>query len=50
MSERKPIKINDEEVIRQQKYIDAIRKINDEHFDSTGVRKKHLTVTFGCAI
>ncbi|MCT4585443.1 MAG: tRNA (N6-isopentenyl adenosine(37)-C2)-methylthiotransferase MiaB, partial [Peptostreptococcaceae bacterium] len=47
-SERKPIKINDEEVIRQQKYIDAIRKINDEHFDSTGVRKKHLTVTFGC--
>ncbi|WXR61245.1 tRNA (N6-isopentenyl adenosine(37)-C2)-methylthiotransferase MiaB [Peptostreptococcaceae bacterium AGR-M142] len=48
MSERKPIKINDEEVIRQQKYIDAIRKINDEHFDSTGVRKKHLTVTFGC--
>lgn len=48
MSERKPIKINDEEVIRQQKYIDAIRKINDEHFDSTGERKKHLTVTFGC--
>lgn len=48
MSERKPIKVNEEEVLRQQTYIDAVRKINDEYFDINKKRRKHITITFGC--
>lgn len=32
----------------QQKYIDQLRKMNDEEYARTGKRKKHLIETFGC--
>jgi tRNA-2-methylthio-N6-dimethylallyladenosine synthase len=42
------MKENRKEFASQQKYIDKLRKINDEYFEKTGMRKKHLTVTYGC--
>lgn len=29
-------------------FIDKIKKWNDRHFETTGKRRKHLTVTYGC--
>ncbi|MCD5413940.1 MAG: tRNA (N6-isopentenyl adenosine(37)-C2)-methylthiotransferase MiaB [Clostridiales bacterium] len=48
MSKRKEIKVNNLEMQNQTIYIKMLKKINDEHFENTGVRKKHLTVTYGC--
>lgn len=50
MTEEKNININipEDELMKQENYMDRIRAMNDEHFARTGKRKKHLTVTFGC--
>lgn len=48
VSERKEIKISEEEILRQQIFINEVRRKNDEHFEKTGVKKKHLITTFGC--
>ncbi len=31
-------------------FIDKIKKWNDKHFEKTGGRRKHLTVTYGCQV
>lgn len=49
MSERKQDKIlSYEEIKKQDVYIDEIKKLNDEHYRKTGIRKKHIIVTWGC--
>ena len=50
MTERKNININipEDDLMKQENYMDKIRAINDEYYARTGKRKKHLTVTYGC--
>ena len=40
--------IPENNIKRMEYFMKIIRKKNDEHFEKTGERKKHLTVTYGC--
>jgi len=48
MSKRKKINISNEELAIQQPYIDRIKRENEEYTKTTGRKKKHLTLTYGC--
>jgi len=37
-------------LLKNQLYIDQVRKINDEYFEETGKRKIFVACTFGCAM
>lgn len=49
MNKRKNINIDiNSEELKQQHYMEQVKQWNDEYFEKTGRRRKHLTVTYGC--
>lgn len=48
MSKKQNVKVSEDEILKQQYYINLFKKENDEYFAKTGKRKKYLTVTYGC--
>src|SRR5690625_4173984 len=48
MSKRKQINLPIEKVEEQDKYIEAMHRINEDYFNRTGERKLVYSVTYGC--
>jgi len=48
MSKRKQINLPIEKVEEQDKYIEAMHRINEDYFNRTGKRKLVYSVTYGC--
>ena len=48
MSKRKQIEVSRDKIEEQEKYIEAIHRMNEDLFNRTGERKSWLCHTFGC--
>ncbi|MDR1773980.1 MAG: tRNA (N6-isopentenyl adenosine(37)-C2)-methylthiotransferase MiaB, partial [Clostridioides sp.] len=48
MSNRKQVNLSIEKIQEQDRYIEAIHRINESYFNETGKRKKVYLATFGC--
>ncbi|KGF15077.1 (dimethylallyl)adenosine tRNA methylthiotransferase [Peptostreptococcus sp. MV1] len=48
MSERKQVEISRDKIDEQEKYIEAVHRMNEDRFNRTGKKKSWLCHTFGC--
>ena len=48
MSKRKQIELSRNKIEEQEKYIEAIHRMNEDLFNRTGKRKSWLCHTIGC--